>query len=78
MIDNVTGFVRGDEAAFAQATIALLTDDALWRRQHDAAIRYQQGIDWSEHAGRLESLLLGDRESIYRSVLALPPESQAP
>ena len=41
--------------------------------QHEAALRYQQGITWSEHAGRLESFLLSDLEPIYRSVLALPP-----
>ena len=69
VIDNVTGFVRGDETEFANAAVALLTDDQLWRHQHEAAIRHQQGISWSEHAGRLESLLLGDREMIYRSVV---------
>jgi glycosyltransferase involved in cell wall biosynthesis len=73
VIDNLTGFVRADDAAFGEAAVALLTDDDLWRRQHEAAIRYQQGINWSEHAGRLESLLLGDMTPIYRSVLALPP-----
>ena len=73
VIDNVTGFVRDDDQAFADAAVALLGDDALWRNQHEAALRYQQGIDWSEYAGRLESLLLGDMEPIYRSVLALPP-----
>jgi glycosyltransferase involved in cell wall biosynthesis len=73
VIDNLTGFVRADDAAFGEAAVALLTDDDLWRRQHEAAVRYQQGISWSEHAGRLESLLLGDMTPIYRSVLALPP-----
>lgn len=73
VIDNVTGFVRADDAGFGDAAVALLTDDALWRRQHEAAIRYQQGINWSEHAGRLENALLADMEPIYRSVLALPP-----
>ena len=73
VIDNVTGFVRGNDQKFADAAVALLGDDALWRSQHQAALRYQQGIDWSEYAGRLESLLLGDIEPIYRSVLALPP-----
>jgi glycosyltransferase involved in cell wall biosynthesis len=73
VIDNVTGFVRGNDQEFADAAVALLGDDALWRSQHESALRYQQGIDWSEYAGRLESLLLGDIELIYRSVLALPP-----
>jgi len=73
VIDGVTGFVRADGDGFATSAVALLTDDQLWRRQHEAAIGYQQGISWSEHAGRLESALLGDRFPLYRSVLAVPP-----
>ena len=46
---------------FAEAAVALLTDDDLWRRQHEAAIRYQQGIAWGEYAARFEGALLGDR-----------------
>jgi len=64
VIDRVTGFVRDGDSQFADAAIALLTDDALWRSQHEAAIRHQQGISWSEHADRLQSFLLGDTESV--------------
>jgi len=63
VIDGQTGFVRADPAEFADCTVNLLTDDALWRRQHEAALKYQQGITWSEHAGRLESALLGGRNA---------------
>jgi len=35
-------------------------DDSLWRRQHEAALRHQQGITWSEYAARFEHALLGD------------------
>jgi glycosyltransferase involved in cell wall biosynthesis len=70
VIDGITGFIREGESEFAQAAVALLTNDELWRHQHEAAIRHQQGINWSEHAGRLESYLLGDLEPIYRSVIA--------
>jgi glycosyltransferase involved in cell wall biosynthesis len=73
VIDGVTGYVRADAGEFAERALALLTDDALWRRQHEAALQYQQGISWSEHAGRLEAALLSDMEPIYRSVLATPP-----
>ncbi len=73
VIDGVTGFVRGDESEFAERAVALMTDDNLWRRQHEAALQYQQGISWSEHAGRLEAALLSDMIPIYRSVLAAPP-----
>lgn len=65
VIDRLTGFVHDDDAQFAEAAIALLTDDALWRRQHEAAITYQQGISWPEHAARLESFLLDDAESVF-------------
>lgn len=75
VIDGLTGFVRGDPAEFADCAINLLTDDALWHRQHAAALQHQQGISWSEFAGRLESALLGDQFPIYRSVTALPAKN---
>ena len=70
--DGVTGFISADPEKFAGQAVSLLTDDALWRRQHEAALRLQQGITWSEHAGRFEAALLGDRIPLNRSVLALP------
>ena len=60
VIDGVTGFHHSDSERFAQAALSLLTDDALWRRQHEAAIRDQQGISWAEYARRFELALLGD------------------
>lgn len=61
VVDGVTGFIHGDPVRFADAAVSLLTDDDLWRRQHEAALRLQQGISWSEHAARVESAFLGDR-----------------
>jgi glycosyltransferase involved in cell wall biosynthesis len=58
VIDGVTGFHHADPDHFAEAAVALLTDDALWRRQHEAALREQQGISWAEYAERLERELL--------------------
>jgi glycosyltransferase involved in cell wall biosynthesis len=52
--DGVTGFVHADEDAFAASAVALLTDGALWRRQHEAALAAQQGITWDEAAARFE------------------------
>ncbi len=60
VIDGVTGFVRGDAEGFAAAAVALLTDDVLWRSQHEAALRLRQGISWGEVAARLEFALLSD------------------
>jgi hypothetical protein len=60
VIDGVTGFHHSDPEAFAGAAVSLLTDDSLWRRQHEAALRHQQGITWSEYAARFERALLGE------------------
>ncbi len=60
IVDGETGFVRDDPQQFADATLALLNDDALWRRQHQAAIARQKGIGWPEAAARFETALLSD------------------
>ncbi|EJW13083.1 Glycosyltransferase [Rhodovulum sp. PH10] len=73
VLDGITGFHEADPARFAERAVALLTDDDLWRRQHEAALRHQQGISWSEYAGRFEAALLADRFPITRSVLDVPP-----
>jgi hypothetical protein len=60
VIDGVTGYVRGDVDGFVAMTVALLTDDALWRSQHQQALRLRQGVSWAEVAARLEFALLSD------------------
>src|SRR5262245_61763887 len=65
--DGVTGFVRDDPDEFANAAIALLTDDTLWRRQHEAALKLKQGISWDEFAARFESEVLSDCIATERS-----------
>ncbi len=60
VIDGVTGFVRGDDASFAEAALSLACDDGLWRQQHQAALRLQQGLSWPEVAMRFEQALLSD------------------
>jgi glycosyltransferase involved in cell wall biosynthesis len=67
--DNVTGFVRKDPDEFANAAVALLSDDALWRRQHEAALRLKQGISWDECAARFEHAVLSDRLAADRTML---------
>jgi glycosyltransferase involved in cell wall biosynthesis len=61
VVDGVTGFVRGDPTEFADVAVALLTDDLLWRQQHDSALRLQQGISWDEHAACFEDAVLSDQ-----------------
>ncbi|MCC6355528.1 MAG: glycosyltransferase family 4 protein [Verrucomicrobiae bacterium] len=57
VIDGITGFVARDDREFADRAIALLSDDALWRRQHADALRLQQGSSWDEVAARFEALI---------------------
>jgi phosphoribosyl 1,2-cyclic phosphodiesterase len=52
------GFIAGDEETFARGAVALLTDDALWRRQHEAALQLQQGWSWDEMAAVFEARVL--------------------
>jgi glycosyltransferase involved in cell wall biosynthesis len=55
--DGVTGTVAGDDEEFVNAAVALLADDALWRRRHEAALARQQGESWEQAAERFEALL---------------------
>jgi glycosyltransferase involved in cell wall biosynthesis len=55
--DGETGTIARDDAAFAEAAVRLLSDDALWRRQHEAALKYQRAWGWPEAAAAFESLL---------------------
>lgn len=60
VVDTITGFHAADPSVFAEKAVALLTDVDLWRRQHEAALKLQQGISWSDYAARFEMSLLGD------------------
>ena len=67
VIDGVTGYVRADPQDFADAALALLSDDALWRRQHEQALKLQQGISWAEHAARFEAAVMSDLDPQVRA-----------
>lgn len=56
--DGETGFVREGPEAFAEAAVRILADDALWRRQHLASVRLQQGPGWDEVAAAFERHVL--------------------
>ncbi len=58
VIDGVTGFHRADPADFGRAAVRLLTDDALWRTQHEAALKLQQGVTVEAYADRFEAAIL--------------------
>src|SRR5262249_23047874 len=55
--DGITGRVAADEDTFVTSAVALLTDDALWVKQHREAVAHQKGLSWSEVAARFEALI---------------------
>jgi len=55
--DEETGFIAPDDASFALAARRLLTDDALWRRQHDRALAVQRSWRWPDAAAAFEELI---------------------
>jgi glycosyltransferase involved in cell wall biosynthesis len=57
VIDGATGRIAASDHAFADAAIAALRDDALWRRWHRGALATQRGLSWDEVAARYEALL---------------------
>ena len=52
--DGATGYVRETPEDFAEAAVRIMTDDAEWRRLHDASISTQQGSSWDEVAAEFE------------------------
>jgi len=57
VVDGETGYIRGDDAGFAEAAVTILTDDALWRQQQQASLARQRLWGWPEAAARFEQLL---------------------
>jgi glycosyltransferase involved in cell wall biosynthesis len=55
VLDGVTGSVAANEDAFVAAAIAVLSDDALWRRWHRAALERRRGLAWGDIAARFEA-----------------------
>ena len=55
--DGVSGRVAASDDAFAEAAIAVLHDDAMWRRWHAGALASQRGLGWDEVAARYEALI---------------------
>jgi glycosyltransferase involved in cell wall biosynthesis len=55
--DGVSGRVAVSDDDFVDAAIAVLHDDALWRRWHLGGLEAQRGLGWDEVAARYEALL---------------------
>ncbi|MCB2101339.1 MAG: glycosyltransferase family 4 protein [Rhodobacterales bacterium] len=59
VVDGETGFVARTDDAFAAGAVRLLSDDALWRQQHAAALERQRAWGWPEAAAAFESWIPG-------------------
>jgi glycosyltransferase involved in cell wall biosynthesis len=57
VIDGITGRVTEDDDTFVAAAVAVLRDDALWRRWHLTALQHQRGLSWDTVAARFEALM---------------------
>jgi len=57
VIDGISGRVAHTDDAFAEAAIAVLRDDEVWRRWHLGALTTQRGLSWDEVAARFERLM---------------------
>jgi glycosyltransferase involved in cell wall biosynthesis len=57
VIEGETGFVASDDADFADKAVALLSDDALWRRMSEAAVAKQRGWGWDQAAAAFEAFI---------------------
>jgi glycosyltransferase involved in cell wall biosynthesis len=55
--DGGSGRVATSDDQFAEAAVAVLRDDALWRRWHLGALATQRGLSWDEVAARYEALI---------------------
>jgi glycosyltransferase involved in cell wall biosynthesis len=55
--DGVSGRIAVSDGEFAEAAIAVLRDDDLWRRWHHGALAAQRGLSWSDVAARYEALI---------------------
>jgi glycosyltransferase involved in cell wall biosynthesis len=57
VVDRQTGRVAANDDDFAEAAVAMLRDDDLWRRWHRGALAMQRGLSWDEVAARYEALI---------------------
>ena len=55
--DGETGFVAKSDQAFVGNAIALLSDEWLWKSQHNAALKLQRSWLWPDAAERFERLI---------------------
>lgn len=59
IVDGETGFIiaADDRQQFAERAVALLKDDSLWRRQHEACLARRHSLSWAAVVPAWEALL---------------------
>ena len=57
VIDGISGRIAHSDDIFAEAAIAVLRGNELWRRWHLGALAHQRGLSWDEVAARFERLM---------------------
>ena len=58
VIDGKTGFVAKSDQDFVKNAVALLSNKALWKSQHEAALMLQRSWLWPNAAARFEQLIV--------------------
>lgn len=56
VIENETGWCVKDEETFVRHAVAVLSDDALWRRLHHACLERQRAWRWDQAAAEFERI----------------------
>ncbi len=57
VVNESTGFVVTGDGNFSDSAVRLLSDDALWQKQHRQAVEIQRRWGWPEAAGEFEKLI---------------------
>jgi glycosyltransferase involved in cell wall biosynthesis len=57
VVDGKTGFVAKSDQDFVKNAIDLLSNEALWKSQHEASLKSQRSWLWSNSASRFEQLI---------------------
>ncbi|NQV98694.1 MAG: glycosyltransferase family 4 protein [Rhodospirillales bacterium] len=55
--DSETGFIASSDQEFVDHAVELLSNESLWRAQHEAALALQKNWRWPDAAARFEQLL---------------------
>ncbi|EME69109.1 hypothetical protein H261_14930 [Paramagnetospirillum caucaseum] len=56
VIEGETGYCVKDDETFVRHAVAILTDDALWRRLHRACLERQRSWGWDQAAAEFERI----------------------